>query len=227
MLRFLSERSERAVKLLRLNRPVERKACPMNSFIFRFTKIVAKIALRPFFQIQATGLTNIPEKGSFILLPKHQRWEDIPLLGITIQRPLYYIAKTELFKNPISRWFITSLGGISLKREQPIKSRESFRLMMKLLQEGEGLVLFPEGTYYRDRVGAGHAGMMKMILSRFTIPCIPVGIRYSKKGWRTEVRIAMGNPVHGDSLKNVHEIIEHIMRDIAKLSGFSDSRTGL
>ena len=67
----------------------------------------------------------MPEKGPFILLPKHQRWEDIPIIDLALQKPLYYIAKYELFNNVLFRWFITSAGGIPLNRERPMESRRS------------------------------------------------------------------------------------------------------
>jgi len=75
----------------------ERKA-----FVFGLTRIAAKLCLYPFFRIQVYGLENLPGKNAFILLPKHQRWEDIPLLSLATPRPLYYIAKHELFMKKIA-----------------------------------------------------------------------------------------------------------------------------
>ena len=88
-----------------------------SDLLFWLSKYIGKVLFYPFFQIQTNGLENLPEGKAFILLPKHQRWEDIPLLGLGTQRPLYYVAKYELFRNPISRWFLSSLGGIPLNRE--------------------------------------------------------------------------------------------------------------
>lgn len=201
-------------------RPAGHQRNPMNLFIFRLVKIIASFVLRPFFHVHTSGLANIPEKGAFILLPKHQRWEDIPLIGISVHRPLYYVAKGELFRNTVSGWFISSLGGIPLNRERPLESRKSFRMIMENIKKGEGVVLFPEGTYYRDCMGMGHAGLIRMILSRSAVPFIPVGIRYIQRGWRTEVRMVIGEPVFRHSLKNAYEYVDRIMKDIARLSGF-------
>ena len=191
-----------------------------NAALFKLTKFVAKPLLYPFFRIETIGLENLPERGSFILLPKHQRWEDIPLLGLVIPRPLYYIAKYELFLNPILRWFLSSLGGIPLNRARPLKSRRSFKMIVESLQAEEGIVIFPEGTYYRDSMGSGRGGLIKMILSRFTIPLIPTGIRYSGNRGRTLVQINIGHHVYGDSLIAVDEFLDHIMKEIGRLSGF-------
>ena len=177
------------------------------------------MVLFPFFRIRISGLNNIPQNGSFILMPKHQRWEEIPILGTSIERPLYYIAKHELFKNNISRWFISLLGGLPLNRKQPSKSRQSLEVMLRLLKKGEGVVIFPEGTYYRGRMGKGHQGLIRMIYSRLDTNFIPVGIKYSKKRWRTQVIIKIGEPIYGDSVNNFQEIGDYIMKEIARLSG--------
>ncbi|MFC1868293.1 lysophospholipid acyltransferase family protein [Thermodesulfobacteriota bacterium] len=187
--------------------------------VLRLIKIVANLALYPFFNIHTSGLANIPTKGSFILLPKHQRWVDIPILGLSVQKPLHYIAKHDLFQNPFSRWFISSLGGIPLNRERPLKSRQSFEIMIRLFRDGNGIVVFPEGTYYRDSMGAGHSGLIRIVLARFSIPLIPVGMKYSGRKGRTSVRIRIGTPVHGDSSTKVNEVIDHTMKEIARLSG--------
>ena len=191
-----------------------------SRIIFGIIKVAATVAFYPFFKIRVAGLQNIPEKGPFILLPKHQRWEDIPVIGICIKRPLYYIAKHELFKNYFSRWFFSSLGGLPLNRGYPSRSRGSLEAMMMLLQRGEGVVIFPEGTYYRERMGSGHSGLIRMVFARFSIPCMPVGIRYAKKTWRQHVDIFIGMPVYSDPARDAGETHEYIMKEIARLSGF-------
>ncbi|MFC1533986.1 lysophospholipid acyltransferase family protein [Thermodesulfobacteriota bacterium] len=187
--------------------------------VLKLIKIITKLAFYPSFRIQTTGLESIPKKGAFIILPKHQRWEDIPLLGLTIQRPLYYIAKHELFRNPVYKWFISSLGGIPLNRDRPLESRQSLKSMIDLLKGGEGVVIFLEGTYYREGMGVGHVGLIRMIFPRFTIPFIPVGIRYSRKRGRTLVKIEIGRPIYGDSSMTVKEVVDRVMNEIARLSG--------
>jgi 1-acyl-sn-glycerol-3-phosphate acyltransferase len=187
--------------------------------VFRLIRIIAKFAFYPFFNIEIKGLENIPDRSSFILLPKHQRWEDIPIIGTSIERPLYYMAKHELFKNTISAWFISSLGGLPVNRTHPSSSRKSMELMIELVRKGEGIVIFPEGTYYKESMGPGHRGLIRMILSRLETALIPVGIRYVKGKSRTPVRIRIGRPIYGGPSSNLYEIADQIMEEIAGLSG--------
>jgi 1-acyl-sn-glycerol-3-phosphate acyltransferase len=186
--------------------------------VFRLTMLAARVLLFPFFRVHTEGLTGLPRTGSFLLLPKHQRWEDVPLLGMSAGRPLYYVAKHELFETPLSRWFITSLGGIPLNRKRPMESRSSIKALWGLLHRGEGIVIFPEGTYYRGTMGPGRSGLLRMILSRMDLPCIPVGIRYFKGRFPKPVRIVFGKPILWKQGADGLEFYERIMREVARLS---------
>ncbi len=193
---------------------------PRSALILRLTRPTARIFLSPLFRIKARGQENLPNQSGFILLPKHRRWEDIPLLSLATPRPLYYVAKYELFLNPISRWFVSSLGGIPLNRSRPLESRQSLKTMLDLLENGEGIVIFPEGTYHRSRMGPGHVGLIRMIQSRSAVPFIPVGINYSAKRARTLVEINFGRPSYEGSLNSVESFLDQMMKEIARLSGF-------
>jgi len=154
-------------------------------------------------------------------LPKHQRWEDIPLLSLAASRPVHYVARYDLFENPFSDWFLRSLGGIPLNRQRPIESRRSIQAVIECLSSGEGVAVFPEGTYYRNRMGPGRVGIVKLMLSRFDLPFIPVGINYSPMGLRTHVRIKFGEPVYGNSARSARLFLSKVMDEIKVLSGLS------
>ncbi|MFC1863558.1 lysophospholipid acyltransferase family protein [Thermodesulfobacteriota bacterium] len=191
----------------------------IKTFIYWPIKFIGRVALFPFFRIQSKGLENLPKDDPFILLAKHQRWEDIPLLGMVLPKPLYYIAKYELFLNPIAAWFISSLGGIPLNRARPMESRESIVAMMDCLKKGEGVVIFPEGTYYQGTMGKGKTGLLRMIQSKITIPVIPVGLGYTRNKIRTLVKINFGKPVYEDAAVLLDKFPEIVMKEMARLSG--------
>jgi 1-acyl-sn-glycerol-3-phosphate acyltransferase len=156
---------------------------------------------------------------AFILLPKHQCWQDIPIIALATPRPLYYIAKHELFRNRLTGWFLKSLGGIPLNREQPLKSRGSIRAMIEFLENGEGVVVFPEGTYYKNKMGPGKPGIVRLLVSRLSFPLIPVGVNYSRRGFRISVRVRFGKPIHPDGETAPNSILDRVMKKIALLSG--------
>ncbi|MCD6295858.1 MAG: 1-acyl-sn-glycerol-3-phosphate acyltransferase [Deltaproteobacteria bacterium] len=190
-----------------------------KDWVCSITRYAGRILLSPFFRLETDGTENLPVNSAFILLPKHQRWEDIPLLALAAPRSLYYVAKYELFTNPLSNWYLGSVGGIPLNRQRPLESRRSIKALIEFAKKGEGIVVFPEGTYYRGRMGPGQAGIVRLILSRLRVPFIPVGINYSRDGSRTLVRIRFGDAFYGDSSAPANEFLDGIMKEIKQLSG--------
>ncbi len=198
-----------------------RKPPGRNEGFFKLIKILVRVLLWPFFRIEVGGLKNLPRDRAFILLSKHQRWEDIPLLSLATPRPLYYIAKYELFKNALSYRFFSALGGIPLNRQRPLESRRFLQAAIQLLEKGEGIVIFPEGTYYRNKMGPGQTGMVRFVLSRLKLAFIPVGINYANNRWRTRVRINFGKAFHTDPTLSADTFVNRMMKEIAALSGLT------
>ncbi len=198
-----------------------RKPPGRNEGFFKLIKILVRVLLWPFFRIEVGGLKNLPRDRAFILLSKHQRWEDIPLLSLATPRPLYYIAKYELFKNALSYRFFSALGGIPLNRQRPLESRRFLQATIQLLEKGEGIVIFPEGTYYRNKMGPGQTGMVRFVLSRLKLAFIPVGINYANNRWRTRVRINFGKAFHTDPTLAADTFVNRMMKEIAALSGLT------
>jgi 1-acyl-sn-glycerol-3-phosphate acyltransferase len=133
--------------------------------------------------------------------------------------PLYYVAKNELFMNRLSRWFMTFLGGIPLDRRRPLASRNSMKALVGLLKDEAGVVIFPEGTYYENKMGSGRAGLIRVVRSRIDVPFVSTGIRYSRKGRRVLVEIKFGKILPWDSCMEPEEFLSLAMREIRILSG--------
>lgn len=190
-----------------------------NRLLAAAVRAAAGLLLRPFFGLRVTGAQNLPREGPLVLLPKHQRWEDIPLLGLACPRPLFYVAKQELFTCPICDWFFRSLGGIPLHRSSPLKSRAHLRTLAQLLEQGKGVVIFPEGTYFENGMGPGRTGLIRFVRARLPqVPFVPVGMRYSAVRHRCRVQIAFGRPIR-DFKAPTEAFVVRMMTEIAALSG--------
>jgi 1-acyl-sn-glycerol-3-phosphate acyltransferase len=199
-----------------------------SNILYRFIRGVGYVSFNCVYRIKVEGRENIPAAGPAILLPKHQFWTDIPIMGLAAWRPLNFIAKQELFVYPGVRNFISSLGGVPIHRLNPVKSLGSFRYVEQLLKQGEFIVLFPEGTYYPHAVGRGKHRFIERFLrtqervggaGEKALPFIPVGIRYEEKKFRTEVRVKIGQPIYCQEESGGEEFTRRIMEEIAKLSG--------
>lgn len=202
-----------------------------KDWVFRPLKVLSRVIFAPFFAMETNGLPNLPGNSAFILLVKHQCWQDIPLLAMATPLPLYYVAKAELFENLAGGWLMKSLGGIPLNRKRPLESRRSLQATIDVLNAGEGVVVFPEGTYYPNCMGPGHVGVVRFVLARLSLPFVPVGIRYTAGGRRTRVSIRYGRPLMSRQTESADEFLAAMMQEIARLSGmqaYSESaRTSL
>jgi 1-acyl-sn-glycerol-3-phosphate acyltransferase len=201
-----------------------------NNLFYKLVRGIGYSCFGLIYRIQVEGRENIPPKGPGIFLPKHQFWTDIPIVGLAAWRPLSFVAKQELFVYPGIRHILLALGGIPLDRLNPVKTLDSFRHMERILQDGEFMVIFPEGTYYPHSMGRGKHRLIERIL-RFQekrgwqeakpIPFIPMGIRYSEKKLKPEIRVKIGRPIFADEKIDAQEFTRTIVQEIAELSGLS------
>jgi 1-acyl-sn-glycerol-3-phosphate acyltransferase len=198
-----------------------------SNLIFNLTRAVSRCTLPFKFQVRVEGLSNLPEKGPAFLIPKHQQWWDVPLLGHVVPRPLYFFAKQELFRSCLGRYFISRLGGIPVDRVSPIKSLATFRELVLLLRQEAFLVLFPEGTYYPGAMGPGKWRLVQMILrlqnkqAVASVPFLPVGISYERftGSGKTRVTLRIGEPLQEPDPGRAEDFTGHLLSRIKDLSG--------
>jgi 1-acyl-sn-glycerol-3-phosphate acyltransferase len=193
---------------------------------YRLGRWFCRQTLGRYFSLEIRGLENLPPRGPAIICPKHQRWEDIPLIGLALPPPLHYIAKAELFRQPLVRELLGAWGGVPVDRQNPRATLSSFRRLLPLLQDRAYVVLFPEGTYVRGAVGPGKHRLMQMLLKLQhrdglgLLPFIPVGLAYLPQTWGCRVEVALGPALYAAQPKQALDLTSGLMRQIARLSGF-------
>jgi 1-acyl-sn-glycerol-3-phosphate acyltransferase len=187
------------------------------------TKWIAQLVFSFFYRIETEREGVLPDHGPVIILPKHQYWTDIPIVSLAFKPLLYFVAKRELFEYPLIRNYLSLLGGIPVDRKQSIRTLDSFKTLLSLLRAGEKIVIFPEGTYFRNGVGSGKSRLLQMILRfqselKHQIPFIPVGIRYGeRKRWRKQVEIRIGHPLFAEKESDAISLSHRAMEEIGRL----------
>ena len=187
------------------------------------TKWIAQLVFSFFYRIETEREGVLPDHGPVILLPKHQYWTDIPIVSLAFKPLLYFVAKRELFEYPLIRNYLSLLGGIPVDRKQSIRTLDSFKSLLALLRAGEKIVIFPEGTYFRNGVGSGKSRLLQMILRfqselKHHIPFVPVGIRYGeRKRWRRRVEIRIGHPLFAEKESDAISLTHRAMEEIGRL----------
>jgi 1-acyl-sn-glycerol-3-phosphate acyltransferase len=198
-------------------------AVKRNFLVYSITKRIARLVFSIFYQIEIEWKEALPDRGPVIILPKHQYWTDIPIVSLSFKPLLHFVAKKELFEYPLIRNYLSLLGGIPVDRKQSIRSLDSFKYLLFLLRAGERVVIFPEGTYFREAVGSGKSRLLQMILGfqdelKYRIPFVPVGIRYRERiGWRRRVEIRIGHPLFAEKESDAIALTHRVMGEIGRL----------
>lgn len=137
--------------------------------------VVAKVFWRTSFE----GLENVPAEGAFILAPVHRSFIDFGIVSGVTRRRMGYMGKESLWTSPLLGKFISTLGAFPVNRGAP--DREALRRSQDLLDRGEPLVLFPEGTRRWGPVIEHLAEGTAFLASRAGVPIVPVGIGGSER----------------------------------------------
>lgn len=175
--------------------------------------------------MKSEGLDNIPNEGAVIIAANHvSAWDPI-VIGVTVQRPINYMGKAELFRNPPFAFIMSNLNAFPVKRGSA--DRAALRNSLELLNEGKVLGIFPEGTRNTDGLAKVQNGTA-MIALKSGAPIVPVAcIGTDTKiplGWFRPLVVRIGNPIYMDEYagKKINsttlgQVSEDIMREINRL----------
>lgn len=127
------------------------------------------------------GRENIPASGPAILAGNHLSFIDSILLPLMIDRPVYFLAKSDYFtgtgiKGWATRLFMKASGQVPIDRSGGKASEDSLNTGLEVLGRGDLLGLYPEGTRSPDgRLYRGRTGLARMALAA-KVPVIPVAM---------------------------------------------------
>lgn len=138
---------------------------------FTFIRIVVRVLVyilngKPDVQ----GKENLPKNDNYILIAPHRSWIDPVFLVLAASpKQFSFMAKQELFKNPLFKWLITKMNAFPVDRHNPGPS--AIKTPVKILKETNlGLVIFPTGTRHSQEIKGGAVTIAKMSKK----PIVPV-----------------------------------------------------
>ncbi len=187
------------------------------------------------------GLSNIPTDGGAILAANHLSVADQLFLGSVVGRQVHYWAKEDYFhlpglKGKAMATLMHGLGTIPVHREGGRAALNALDDAVPVLQSGELVGIFPEGTRSLDgRLYRGRTGVARLAMQA-GVPVVPVGIlgteKIQPKGHsipkltemgRSGVVIKFGVPLdfsaRSDDMSSMRAITDEIVLEIQKLSG--------
>jgi 1-acyl-sn-glycerol-3-phosphate acyltransferase len=180
--------------------------------------------VRTFASLRIYGLDRIPRHGPLVLCFNHFSWLDPWAIGSRIPRTVYYVAKQEAHDTPMMGPFIRLFGTTPIRRGE--SDREAVRAMREIVQRGDALGMFPEGTRQEREPGRVLPGAA-MIAVQEGAPVI-CGAIHGSQDWRLgnfhPVSVAFGEPFsvegHPRNSKGYRAAAGEIQRELRRLWEF-------
>jgi 1-acyl-sn-glycerol-3-phosphate acyltransferase len=173
----------------------------LSHFFYRlFRGLVVGVCVS-YTRARVIGKHNIPQSGAFLLAPIHRSNIDTPLAAAVTARRMRFMGKDSIWKIKPIGWIISSLGAFPVTRGSA--DREALKRCIAVLEAGEPLVLFPEGTRQSGpRVQPLFDGAAYVAV-KAGVPIIPVGIggsegvmpKGSKMIYPRKCVIVIGEPI--------------------------------
>jgi 1-acyl-sn-glycerol-3-phosphate acyltransferase len=134
---------------------------------------------KPYFRLEIRGREHVPTHGPFVLAPVHRSNLDFILVSALTRTRMRYMGKASIWKWRWGGKFVSMLGAFPVHRGSA--DRDALRACLAVIENGEPLVMFPEGTRRSGPVVENLFDGPAYIAARTGAPLVPVGIGGSDK----------------------------------------------
>lgn len=142
--------------------------------LYKVLRFIIVGLVRLYTRTRIIGAHNIPSEGAFVLAPIHRSNIDTPLAAAVTSRRLRFMGKDSLWRVRPIGWILSALGSFPVTRGTA--DREALRRCVTVLNQGEPLVLFPEGTRQSGPKVMPLFDGAAYIAVKAGAPIVPVGI---------------------------------------------------
>ncbi|MCX6356531.1 MAG: lysophospholipid acyltransferase family protein [Candidatus Aureabacteria bacterium] len=200
-------------------------------------RVIYRFLFKIVFRWEASGIEYVPRTGGAILAVNHSSVVDAPLGGVALERKIWFLGRSSLIKNKFLAFIMNCQHMIPINRGTA--DVRAIRRIIELLESGEIVLMFPEGTRgVGGRLGPGKGGVGLFVAHARAdvIPC------YIANSWRAmprgaivprprKIRILYGPVIRYEEFKDVpvnrdgfRRISEAIMSRIAGLKAQVEGR---
>lgn len=208
---------------------------------YRFARFVlVTVGCGLWFRLTVEGKQNLPTDGPYVVAPVHRSNLDTLIVGAISRRRLRFMGKDSLWKSRVTGAVFSALGGFPVHRGTA--DREALRRCMEVIEGGEPLVIFPEGTRQSGPLVQSLFEGAAYVAARTGVPIVPVGIGGSEaampKGSKlirpVKVHVVVGHPIRPPAAqeggrmprKAVHELTESLHEGLQQLFDQAQARVG-
>jgi 1-acyl-sn-glycerol-3-phosphate acyltransferase len=168
-----------------------------ETMVCRVIKLIGGLYFRSVAAVECVDFDHIPATGPCIVASNHVSNLDVSYLALYLPRHPYFMAKVELYQNPIFAWGIRMCGSFPVYRGE----NDAWALQQagRVLTAGQLLCMFPEGTRSKGKaqLRRGKVGAVKLALD-YQVPLIPVAVTgthdFRWRGWRGHKIVIQAGP---------------------------------
>ena len=160
---------------------------------YTFVRRLLQVLFSLWFSVRCIGREKVPGDGGVLLASNHQSFLDPILVGMGLHREVHYMARETLFRNPMAGWLIRAVNAFPVKRHSADVG--AIKKTLRLLESGEVVNLFGEGTRSRDgTIGEVQPGII-MLARKAGVPVVPVVIDGAFEAWPRDHKFCHCYPV--------------------------------
>jgi 1-acyl-sn-glycerol-3-phosphate acyltransferase len=142
--------------------------------LYRFIYPIVNWLARVVADVTITGAERMPRGVGVLVVSNHLTNYDPLIISMCFKRELHYMAKVELYRNPLLAWLLAHLNAFPVRRGEA--DRTALRRAEELLRSGRVVALFPEGHRARDAAVQPSKGGIALLARRANVPILPVAI---------------------------------------------------
>ena len=146
-----------------------------GQWIFPIANVLFKGSMGIFADYKVVGRENIPTDGPLIVVPNHLANIDPAIVASALNRPPLFMAKKELFSNPMMRFLLAGYGVHPLDRTGADLAALNWA-KSQLVERGRAMILFPEGTRSRNQILQSGKPGVAHLASITDAPVVPFGL---------------------------------------------------
>lgn len=159
---------------------------------YKVCKSLVRFFMLFVFRFKFCGQENIPKEGGVIIAYNHRSNWDPVAAGISSKRPLTFMAKEELFKNPLFGAIIKGVGAFPVHRGG--NDVRAIKSALSILKSGKAMLMFPEGHRIKNNKKVKAKPGVALIAQMAHVKVVPACISGEYK-WMHKITVTYGKPI--------------------------------